>query len=160
MPVLSGVLGGVQCADRGTTPGAATRAVHPPGLLAYVDGVAAGWCAFGPRTEMERLKRSRTIQKVDDTHVWSIVCFVVRAGYRRRGIARTLLDGVVSYAHDHDIAVLKSYPVDTAGARISGTFAYVGTTQMFEDAGFHRVEQTRAHSGGLVRWIMRREFRT
>ena len=59
-----------------------------PGVLAYIDGLPVGWCALGPRSEMGRLQRSRTIPLVDDLPVWSIVCFVVRPGFRRRGIAR------------------------------------------------------------------------
>ena len=35
---------------------------------------------------------------------------------------------------------------------------YVGTTRMFERAGFERVAETSAHSGGRVRWIMRKEL--
>lgn len=128
---------------------------RPPGMLAYINGLPVGWCAFGPRTEMERLQRSRTIQKLDDVPVWSIVCFVVRTGYRRQGVARALLEGVIDYARRNGAVALESYPVDTEGRRINTSFAFVGTTGMFESAGFDRVAETSAHSGGLVRWIMR-----
>src|SRR5688572_33492799 len=43
----------------------------PPGLLAYVEGEVAGWCATGPRQAFGRLMRSRTIPHVDDRPVWS-----------------------------------------------------------------------------------------
>ena len=49
---------------------------------------------------------------------------------------------------------------DADCSSISSALAFVGTTRMFATAGFHRVEPTRAHSGGLVRWIMRRELVT
>lgn len=129
-----------------------------PGMLAYLDGVPVGWCALGPRTEMERLQRSRTIPKVDERPVWSVVCFVVRPGYRRRGVARALLDGGISYARSCAAVALEAYPVDTEGGRISGAFAYVGTTKMFEEAGFTRIVETAARSAGLPRWLMRREL--
>lgn len=121
-------------------------------------GTVAGWCAFGPRVEMERLQRSRTIQRVGYLPVWSIVCFVVGAGFRRRGVAHALPDGVVRYARDHGVTTLEAYPVDTSGGRMSPTLAFVGTTRMFEAAGFHCVEPTQAHSARLVRWLMRREL--
>ncbi len=104
---------------------------------------------------MERLQRSRTIPKLDELPVWSIVCFVVRTGFRRRGVARALLDGAISYARTCGAVALEGYPVDTAGARISGSFAYVGTTSMFEAAGFTRVQETAGRSAGLPRWLMR-----
>ena len=129
-----------------------------PGLLAYVDGEPAGWCGLGPRSQMSRLVRSRTIRPVDDLPVWSIVCFVVRAGYRRRGLARELLAGAVSYAAAHDAPAVEGYPIDPAGARVSTSLAYVGTTSMFEAAGFHRVRETSSHSAGLTRWLVRRDL--
>src|SRR5262245_42428721 len=43
----------------------------PPGILAYVDGKAAGWCAVAPREVYPRLARSRMLKPVDDQRVWS-----------------------------------------------------------------------------------------
>lgn len=129
-----------------------------PGVLAYLDGIPVGWCALGPRTEFGRLERSRTIPRIDDLPVWSVVCFVVRTGYRRRGIARALLDGAVAYARSRGATVIEGYPADTAGTRISSAFAYVGTTAMFEGAGFERVVETAARTGGKPRWVMRRHL--
>jgi GNAT superfamily N-acetyltransferase len=130
----------------------------PPGMLAYVEGELAGWCGLGPRREMERLVRSRTIPAVDDRPVWSIVCFLVRAGYRRRGVARALLRGAIDCARAHGAPALEAYPVDPAGKRINTSFAYVGTVHMFEQAGFRRVVETAARSAGLPRWLMRLEL--
>jgi ribosomal protein S18 acetylase RimI-like enzyme len=132
-----------------------TRETPPPGLLAYVDGEPAGWCGFGVRQRMERLVRSRTIPALDELPVWSIVCLTVRTGYRRRGLAHALLDAVVAYAREQGAPALEAYPVETGGKRIEGTAAYVGTTGMFERAGFRRVLETDARSARLPRWLMR-----
>src|SRR4051812_1177643 len=109
-----------------------------PGMLAYADGEPVGWSALGPRSEMGRLERSRTIPPLDDRPVWSVVCFVVRAGYRRKGVASALLAGGVDYARACGAEAVEGYPVDPQGARLSGAAAYVGTTSMFEAAGFER----------------------
>ena len=129
-----------------------------PGMLAYIDERIVGWCGLGPRHEMERLVRSRTIPAVDDRPVWAIVCFLVRAGYRRRGVARALLHGAIEYARGQGAPALEAYPVDPGGKRIDVTFAYVGTLPMFEQAGFRRVIETSARSAGLQRWLMRLEL--
>jgi GNAT superfamily N-acetyltransferase len=129
-----------------------------PGLLAYLGGEAAGWVGFAPRERSGRLVRSRTIPAVDDLPVWAIYCFTVRVGYRRQGIARALLEGVIEYARAQGAPALEAYPVDTAGRRIHGTAAYVGTAGMFERAGFRRVLQTDAKSDHLPRWLMRRDL--
>jgi hypothetical protein len=56
------------------------------------------------------------------------------------------------------VKTLEAYPVDTEGGKISGSFAYVGTTSMFEKAGFRRVMSTDSQSGGKTRWVMWREM--
>jgi GNAT superfamily N-acetyltransferase len=127
----------------------------PPGVIAYMDDQAVGWCGFGPRTEMIRLVLSRTIPAVDNLQVWSIVCFLVRTGYRRRGVAQALLRGAIQCAREHGAPALEAYPVDPGGRHIDVSFAYVGTTAMFEREGFRPVVETSARSAGLPRWLMR-----
>ena len=127
----------------------------PPGMVAYVDDEPAGWLGFGVRQRVGRLVRSRTIPAIDDLPVWAIYCFTVRVGYRRQGIARALLDGLIEYASEHGAPALEAYPVDTEGARIHGTAAYVGVASMFEAAGFRRIVETAARSDHRPRWLMR-----
>jgi len=132
----------------------------PPGMLAYVDGEIAGWCGFGPRQNLPRLVRSRTIPRIDDLAVWSILCFNVRPGYRRRGVATALLDGVVELARRSGAPGVEAYPIDPEGGRVDTSFGYVGVTPMFEKAGFRRVVETAAHSDRRPRILMRLEFAT
>jgi GNAT superfamily N-acetyltransferase len=127
----------------------------PPGLLAYLDDAPVGWCGIGVRSEMQRLVRSRTIPLLDERPVWSIVCFLIKAGMRRRGIARALLEGAVAYARQAGAVGLEGYPVDPQGARLQTAALYVGTTSMFEAAGFRRVLMTSARSDHGPRWLMR-----
>ena len=127
----------------------------PPGVLAYLDGIPVGWCGIGPRQDLERLVRSPTIPTVDDLPVWSIVCFLVRPGYRRRGVARALLDGVIRHARASGAPGLEAYPIDAEGRRLDVSFSYVGFTSTFEAAGFRRVTQTASRSAGRPRWLMR-----
>ena len=130
----------------------------PPGMLAYVEGEVAGWCGFGVRGSLPRLDHSRTIPAIDDRPVWAIVCFNVRVGYRRRGVAAALLDGVVAYARTSGAPGVEAYPVDPEGGRVDVGFGYVGLTPMFEKLGFRRVLETDAHSARRPRWLMRLDF--
>lgn len=130
-----------------------------PGVIASLDGEPVGWCGFGPRASMERLVRSRTIPVIDDVPAWSIVCFKVRVGYRRRGVARALLTGAIAYARDHGAPMIEAYPIDAEQARLDVAFSYVGFTSTFEAAGFERVIQTDAQSAGRPRWLMRLDLR-
>jgi GNAT superfamily N-acetyltransferase len=150
---------------RGAPPGIRRTALReqlaedpPPGLLAYVDGEVAGWCGFGPRPGLPRLERSRTIPRIDDAPVWAILCFKVRVGYRRRGVATALLEGVVSFARRSGAPGVEAYPIDPEGGRVDVGFGYVGVTPMFEKAGFRRVMPTDARSDNRTRWLMRLDF--
>jgi GNAT superfamily N-acetyltransferase len=130
----------------------------PAGVLAYLDGEVAGWCGFGPRPRLPRLEHSRTIPKVDDLAVWSILCFNIRVGYRRKGVATALLAGVVEYARRSGAPGLEAYPIDPEGGRVDTGFGYVGLTPWFEKLGFRRVVETAAHSDRRPRILMRLEF--
>ncbi len=127
---------------------------HPPGVVTYHNGEPVGWCNIGPRTEITRLARSRLIRPVDDQPVWSIVCVVVRPGYRRHGVTAPLIDGAVAYAASHGAPAVEAHPVDPPG-RMDTTMAFVGTRKMFERAGFCLLGSTDAVAGGMPRLIMR-----
>jgi len=148
-----------------TEPGARRQALRaqldddpPAGMLAYIDDEVAGWCGFGPRPKLPRLVHSRTIPTIDDRPVWSILCFNVRVGYRRRGVAAALLDGVIEFARRSGAPGLEAYPIDPGGGRVDTSFGYVGVTSMFERAGFRRVVETAARSDRRPRILMRLDF--
>jgi hypothetical protein len=126
-----------------------------PGVIAYVDAEPAGWCGLGPRASLERLVRSKTIPVIDGVAVWSIVCFKVRVGYRRRGVAKALLAGTIDYARTMAAPAIEAYPIDPDGRRLDVGFSYVGFTSMFEAAGFRRIVETDARSAGRPRILMR-----
>lgn len=131
---------------------------QPPGVLAYLGDAPVGWCSVSPRGGLSRLVNSRTIPAVDERPAWSVICFVVRPGYRRRGVAEALLEGAVEYARGCGAPVVEGYPLDAEGARIGAASAYVGTVSMFERAGFRRVMPTSSSHGGIRRWVMRLEL--
>lgn len=130
-----------------------------PGVLVYVDDVAAGWCSVAPRGSYRRLLNSRTIPVLDERDTWVAVCFVVRAGFRRRGLMHLLLSGAVAHADAHGAEVVEGYPVETGGGRVDVISGYVGTVELFERAGFERAAPTTGRSGGQPRWVMQKVLR-
>jgi len=126
-----------------------------PGYLAYLDGLPVGWVGVSIRTETPRLIQSRTIPAIDDLPVWSIGCFRICPGYRRRGIAKALLDGVIADARRLGAPGVEAYPIDPEGRRVEVGAAFVGIASMFDAAGFRRVLLTDAHSGHLPRHLVR-----
>ena len=130
----------------------------PPGFVAYVDGEPAGWVGVGVRGGLPRLDSSRRIPAIDDQPVWVIGCFRIRAGFRRRGVARALLDAVVRAAREARAPGVEAYPIDPEGRRVEVGAGYVGIASMFDAAGFRRVLETEAHSGHLPRLLVRLDF--
>ncbi|WP_286013624.1 MULTISPECIES: GNAT family N-acetyltransferase [Nocardia] len=127
-----------------------------PGVLAYDGGEVVGWAGVAPRAELAFFARSERIPWVDDLPVWTVWCFKVRAGRRRRGVATALLYGAVDHARVHGAPAIEGYPVDNGGRKVDGTLAFVGTRAMFEGAGFTKAADTTATSGGFPRVVMRR----
>ena len=133
---------------------------QPPGLLAFDGDRAVGWVSIGPRTDYERIVRSRVIPTIDDRPVWSIVCFAVSPTARGRGVARALLEGAIAYAGERGAVALEAYPVRVGdGEAIHPESAFSGTLPMFERAGF-RVVADRASdpSSSRQRVVVRREL--
>jgi len=130
---------------------------HPPGVVTYRDGTPVGWCSIGPRAEIPRLVASKLIRPVDEVPVWSVICVVVRGGYRKQGVTTRMLEGAIAYAAAEGAPAVEAYPVDPPG-RIDLTMAFVGTRAMFEKVGFEVVGRTDAVASKLPRLVMRRSL--
>ena len=129
------------------------------GLVAYLGDEPVGWVAVGPRPTYRRLFGSnvpwagRDEDKGDDT-VWSVACFVVRAGYRGQGLTYELAQAAVAFARSRGAAALEGYPiVAKPGQKIIWDEASVGTPQAFVAAGLEQVT-----SPTVRRRVMRIDF--
>lgn len=130
------------------------------GLVAYLDGEPIGWVAVAPRPTYRRLRGSnvawkgRAEDKADDT-VWSVACFVVRAGFRGDGLTYELAAAAVEHARRSGAAAIEGYPiVAKPGQRITWDESSVGTPQVFEAAGLEQVS-----SPTIRRRVMRLDLR-
>jgi GNAT superfamily N-acetyltransferase len=113
------------------------------GLVAYIDGEPAGWCAVEPRSAYTGLARvfkvpweGRDEDKADSS-VWAVTCFVTRKGFRKRGISRALARVAADFARERGARAIEGYPIVTTDVIIEEL--HVGTTSVFADAGFTEV---------------------
>lgn len=125
------------------------RSGSVPGLLAYAEGEPVGWCRVGPRETFARLEASRTLARVDDEPVRSIVCFYVHPSAKRQGVASALLEAAAAHAARRGAPALEAYAARSGDVNID---AYTGYLPMFVVAGFEPV----AHGGR--RTIVRRRL--
>ena len=110
----------------------------PPGILAYADGIAVGWCAIAPRKEYVRLQTSRVLQPVDDKEVWSVSCFFIKKDFRRKGLSTLLLGAAADFGFKKGASIIEGYPVEQKdGNAMPDVFAWTGITKTFLKAGFN-----------------------
>ncbi len=136
----------------GTTRSQANRAElralvdagETPGLIAYRGKQPVGWVSLGPRADYEKLQRSPVMKPVDDTPVWSIICFVVPGDERGKGVARALLDGAIAFAKRNRARLIEAYPVDKPG-RARDDAMWFGAKSMYDAAGFREVARRKPH---------------
>ena len=116
----------------------------PPGLIGYRGKVPVGWVSIGPREDFAKLRRSPVMKAVDAQPVWSVICFVVPAEYRGRGVAQALLKGAMAYARKQGATLVEAYPVDKP-ARSNDDYMWFGAKSMFDNAGFEEVARRKPH---------------
>jgi len=134
-------------------------ATKTSGLVGYLDGVPVGWVAVEPRIAYPKLRASRVpwrgrAEDKDDDGVWAVTCFVVRKGYRGRGLTYPLARAAVDFARSGRARALEAYPIITQpGVEIPWGDLYVGARQVFAEAGFTEVSHPT-----LRRVVMRIDF--
>jgi GNAT superfamily N-acetyltransferase len=114
------------------------------GVLAYAGGQPIGWCSIGPREDYAALENSRILRRVDDTPVWSVVCFFIAKSFRRKGVMSALLGGAVKYAEEHGAGVIEGYPIDMqtqklARKTLTGYSGFMGIASAFREVGFIKI---------------------
>jgi GNAT superfamily N-acetyltransferase len=110
-----------------------------PGILAYVSGEPAGWCSVAPREDFPSLERSRVLKRLDESPVWSIVCFYIARPHRGRGLAVALIRAAIEYVRRQGGKMLEGYPTKPRGGRLPAVSAYMGVPSAFVQAGFREV---------------------
>lgn len=110
-----------------------------PGILVYVNGQPAGWCSVARRETYPALERSRTLKRLDDKPVWSIVCFYVDRRFRRQGLTLRLIRAAVDYVRDQGGRVVEAYPTVPGSGTMPPVSVYMGLPDLFRRAGFAEV---------------------
>jgi GNAT superfamily N-acetyltransferase len=125
-----------------------------PGFLAYRAGKVIAWCSVAPRKEYSGLDRSPTLKPVDDKEVWSITCFVVAKGHRRKGMTAALIEEAMRFAKERGAKSIEAYPLINREKkfRFPGE-TFMGFASTFEEMGFEFVSNR-----SEVRNIMRLEL--
>ena len=144
---------------RAQTNAGRPQAPGTSGLVAYLDGQPAGWCAVEPRPAYEGLLRvyrtpweGRAEDRTDES-VWAVTCVLVRPGFRGRGIGYALARAAVEHVRARGARALEAYPMRTEAGEIMWDEIHVGAQSVFAAAGMAEVSRP-----GKRRAVMRIDF--
>jgi GNAT superfamily N-acetyltransferase len=102
-------------------------------LLAFDGDLAVGWCQLTPRQALPWLDRSWRLKRLDEAPVWSLSCFYIRKGYRKRGVNAALIAAAIESARHAGAPALEAYPLD---ASLTSSSSFTGYLSTFQRAGF------------------------
>ena len=131
----------------------------PPGLLAYDEGKAIGWCAVGPRVSVARFQSAKTSRpvagpdEIDVGRSYAITCFFIRTGYRKRGLTKRLAEAAIDFARVNGAAAVEVCAIDPEKPLTWGE-GFVGVASVFAALGFREVAR-RSPRRPLMRLMLR-----
>jgi GNAT superfamily N-acetyltransferase len=104
-----------------------------PGLIAFDGDLPVGWCQLTPRDALPWMDRTWRLKRVDEVTVWSLSCFYIRKGYRKRGVMTALIHAALEAAKRAGAPALEAYPLD---ADLTPSASSTGYASTFARAGF------------------------
>jgi GNAT superfamily N-acetyltransferase len=104
--------------------------------LLFVGDTCVAWCQFGPPQELPNIYHRKEVESKMTLPDWRITCIFVDRDYRKKGLSFVALNGALELIKNSGGGVVESYPQDTEGRKISNSFLYNGTKEIFEKAGF------------------------
>lgn len=119
-----------------------------PGILAYLNAEPVGWCSVAPREHFSSLNRSPVLKRLDNTPVWSIVCFFIAKAHRGTGLSVNLIRAATDYVRRQGGKVVEAYPTQPKDRSLPPVSSFMGLPSAFEQAGF--VESARPSKSKLV----------
>jgi len=132
----------------GLDPGAASREVAEQqiadgvlrGYLAFVDGLAIGWCNANDRANYptEPVYDDTPFHAPAEDREKAVVCFEIAPEYRGKGVATALLRQVINDAKNEDYNAVVGFPV-LRDERYE--WDSPGPIRLYEKAGFSKVSE-------------------
>ena len=109
------------------------------GFLAYVNNQTVGWCNVNNKEAYSNIPYKDELGESARNKIASIVCFVISPSYRKKGIARTLLQKTIVNLRENGFKWLESYP---RTGELSDAHSYHGPVSLYSSEGFFVVKET------------------
>lgn len=106
--------------------------------LVFDGDEAVAWCQYGPPDELPNIHH-RKHYEAGLTHAppdYRLTCIFVDKAHRRKGVSAIALQGALDLIAAAGGGTVEGYPHDLQGKKISNSFLYNGTRDLYEQAGF------------------------
>ena len=104
--------------------------------LVFDGDTCVAWCQFGPPQDLPNIYHKKEVESKMTVPEWRITCIFVDKDYRKKELSFFALNGALELIKVSGGGVVESYPQDAQGKKVSNSFLYNGTRQIFEKAGF------------------------
>ena len=105
--------------------------------LVFDGDVCVAWCQFGSPQELPNIYHKKEVESKMTMPDWRITCIFIDKDHRKKGLSFLALNGALELIKNLGGGVVESYPQDVQGRKISNSFLYNGTKDIFEKAGFN-----------------------
>ena len=105
------------------------------GTIVYCGADPVGWCQFGPKEELPRIDNKKGYKATSDD-AWRITCLFITRGNRKMGFADLAVRESIRAMKKLGVRDVEAYPVE---GKLSASFLWSGTPELFEGASFVRV---------------------
>ncbi|MBY9014300.1 MAG: GNAT family N-acetyltransferase [Candidatus Lokiarchaeota archaeon] len=109
------------------------------GFLAYVNNQPIGWCNVNNKEVYTKIPYEDESEEDTKDKIASIVCFVISPTYRKKGVARFLLQKTIINLRENGFKWLESYP---RKGELSDAHSYHGPVSLYSSEGFFVVKET------------------
>lgn len=109
------------------------------GYLAYSNNTPVGWCNVNDRNNYQRLNKIYNIVSDPNEKIASIVCFLISPAFRRKGIAKILLEKIISDYTKRDYDYIEAYP-DKVGSSCEKN--YKGHLNLYQRNNFGVISES------------------
>ncbi len=108
------------------------------GYLAYSNNTPIGWCNVNDRNNYQALRTIYNLDDNSDEKICSIVCFLISPDFRRKGIARILLEKIIEDYTDKEYDYFEAYPVKSESSCEKN---YKGPLSLYEKNNFKIIKE-------------------
>lgn len=120
--------------------------------LVVHDGEAIAWAEYGTPEELPNIHhRKQYLAEQDVVPDYRVTCIQVDKRYRGQGLSHVALQGALDLIAAAGGGVVEGYPHIVGEKRMSASFLYNGTRELYEAAGFEFIRPK-----GLKNTVMRR----